>query len=107
MPLFPPLKGEVFKELSNLQKAHILYDALPHNYIKKMKEANTEPIEISLEELFRFTLNIKEAAINPGKDSEGNDRISKETKSETTIPWNQGVEKAMEIQREVEVSPPF
>jgi hypothetical protein len=67
LPLFPPLKGEVFKELSDRQKATILYDALPYYYIKKMKEANTEPIEMSLEELFQFTLNIEEAAISPEK----------------------------------------
>jgi hypothetical protein len=33
----------------------------------KMKEANTEPIDMSLEELFQFALNIEEAEINPGK----------------------------------------
>jgi hypothetical protein len=36
-----------------------------------MKEANTETIEMNLEELFQFTLNIEEASINTGKDSEG------------------------------------
>jgi hypothetical protein len=36
-------------------------------YIKEMKEANTEPIEMNLEELFQFALNIEEAAIYPGK----------------------------------------
>jgi hypothetical protein len=55
-----------------------------------MKEANTEPIEMFLEDLFQFALNIKEAAINPGKDSEGNPRNSKEQKTETSIPRNQG-----------------
>jgi hypothetical protein len=44
LPLFPPMKGEVLKELSDRQKATFLYDALPNYYIKKMKEANTEPI---------------------------------------------------------------
>jgi hypothetical protein len=39
---------------------------------------------------YQFALNTKEAAINPGKDAEGNMRKSKETKSETTIPWKQG-----------------
>jgi hypothetical protein len=46
LPLFPPMKGEVLKELSDRQKSTILYDALPHYYIKKMKEANTEPIDV-------------------------------------------------------------
>jgi hypothetical protein len=52
LPLFPPMKGEVLKELSDSQKATIVYDALPNYYIKKKKEANTEPIEMYLEELF-------------------------------------------------------
>jgi hypothetical protein len=55
-----------------------------------MKEANTEPIKMNLQELFQFTLNIEEASISPGKDSEGNPRNSKETKTETTIPRKQG-----------------
>jgi hypothetical protein len=41
MPLFPPLKGKVVKELSDSQKPTILYGALPQYYINKMKEANT------------------------------------------------------------------
>jgi hypothetical protein len=41
LPLFPPMKGELLKEFSDQQKATILYDALPHCYIKKTKEANT------------------------------------------------------------------
>jgi hypothetical protein len=55
-----------------------------------MKEANTELIEMKLEELFQFALNIEEASINPGKDSEGNPRSSKETKIDTVIPRKQG-----------------
>jgi hypothetical protein len=46
LPLF-------LKEISDRQKETILYDALPNYYIKKMKEANTEPIEMSLEDLFQ------------------------------------------------------
>jgi hypothetical protein len=55
-----------------------------------MKEANTEPIEMNLEELFQFALTIEEASIDPGKDSEGNPRDSKETETENTIPRKQG-----------------
>jgi hypothetical protein len=55
-----------------------------------MKEANTEPIEMNLEELFQFALNIEEASINPGKDAEVNPRNSKETNTEDTIPRKQG-----------------
>jgi hypothetical protein len=67
LPLFPSMKGEVLKELSDNQKATILYDAIPNYYIKKMKEANTEPIKMNLEELFQLALNIEEASINPGR----------------------------------------
>jgi hypothetical protein len=90
LPLFLPLKGEVLKELSDQHKYTILYDALLHYYIKKIKEANTEPIEMSLEDLFQFALNIKEAAINPGNDADGNVQNSKDTTSETTVPRKQG-----------------
>jgi hypothetical protein len=89
LPLFPPMKGELLKELSDNHKATILYDALQNYYIRKMKEANTEPIEMNLEELFQFALNIKEASINPGKDYEGNSR-NREKKTETIIPRKHG-----------------
>jgi hypothetical protein len=68
LPLFPPMNGEVLKELSDRYKTTILYDVLPFYYIKKTKKDNTEPIEMSREDLFQFSLNIKEANINPGKD---------------------------------------
>jgi hypothetical protein len=84
------MKGDALRELSDRQKATILYDALPHYYIKKMKEANIEPIEMSLEDLFQFALNIEEAAIYPGNDAKGNPRNSKEQKTETSIPRKQG-----------------
>jgi hypothetical protein len=90
LPLFPPMKGELMKELSDNQKATILYDALPSYYIKRMKEANNEPIVMNLKELFQFALNIEEATINPGKDSEGNPWNSKEQITDTTIPRKKG-----------------
>jgi hypothetical protein len=89
LPLFPPMKGEVLKKLSDRKKTNILYDAILHNYIKKMKEANTEPIKMYLEDLFQFALNIKEAAINPGKDADKPLNI-KESKTGTSIPRKQG-----------------
>jgi hypothetical protein len=97
LPLFPPMKVKLLKELSDSQKATILYDTLPNYYITKMKEAKTEPIEMNLKELFQFAVNIEEASTNPGKDDEGNPQNSKETKMdsketkmETTIPRKQG-----------------
>jgi hypothetical protein len=104
LPLFTPMKGEVLKELSDRQKSTILYDALPVYYIEKMKEANTEPIKMSLEDLFQFALNIEEAAINPEKDSEGNTRNSKEQKTDTPIPQKQGV-KVKIIKKDSEGNP--
>jgi hypothetical protein len=97
LPLFLPMKGEVLKELSDPQKATILYDTLPHYNIEKMKEANKEPIEMSLEDLFQFAMNIEESVINPGKDAEGNPRYSKETNSLEAGGWE-----TLEIIRKVE-----
>jgi hypothetical protein len=59
LPICPPMKGEILKELSNQQKDNIFYDALQHYYMKKMKEAYTEPIKMSLEDLFQLALNIE------------------------------------------------
>jgi hypothetical protein len=59
---------------------------------------------MTLEALFQFALNIEEVAVNPGKNSEGNARISKDSKTETTVPRKQGVEKASIIIRRMEVS---
>jgi hypothetical protein len=52
-------------ELTQQKKQAILYDTLPHNYIKKMKEVNKTPLEMPLEELLSYALNIEEAAVNP------------------------------------------
>jgi hypothetical protein len=41
--LFPPNRNELMSKLTDVEKAEILYDALPHYYIKKMKEVNTKP----------------------------------------------------------------
>jgi hypothetical protein len=43
LPLFPPLKGEVLKELSDQQKATIVYDALPRYNIKKIRKLIQSP----------------------------------------------------------------
>jgi hypothetical protein len=80
------MNGEVLKELSDWHKDTILYYALP-----KMKEANTEPIEMSLKDLFQCAINIKEAAINPGKDAEGNPQNSKDQKTKPQFLGSRGV----------------
>jgi hypothetical protein len=84
------MKGELLKEISDKRKATVLYNALPHYYIKKIKKANNEPVEMSLEDLFQFALNIEEAAINPDRDAERNSINSKEKKTKTSIPRKQG-----------------
>jgi hypothetical protein len=45
---------------------------------------------MTLEALFQFALNIEEAAINTGKDSEGNARCCKDSKTKNAVPRNQG-----------------
>jgi hypothetical protein len=55
-----------------------------------MKETNTDPIEMSLKDLFKFALNIEEAATNHGKYAEGNPLNSKEHKTKDSIPGKQG-----------------
>jgi hypothetical protein len=57
--------------LINVKKAEISYDALPHYYIKNMKEAHQTPIEIPLEEFMNYALNTEEASVNPGTDAKG------------------------------------
>jgi hypothetical protein len=56
--------------------------------------------------LFQFALSIEEAAINPGKDAEGNARSIKDTKTETAITRKQGVEK-VNIIIKVDANPPL
>jgi hypothetical protein len=58
--------------------------------MKKMKEANTEPIEMSLEDLFQLAIYIEETVINPGEDAEGNPRNRKELKTKNSIPRKKG-----------------
>jgi hypothetical protein len=41
LPLFPPMKGELPKELSDSKKATILYDALPNYYIKMLNYSHS------------------------------------------------------------------
>jgi hypothetical protein len=69
-----------------------------------MKEANKIPLEILLEELLSYALNIEEASVNPGHDAEGNSNHSNQ-KTETTIPKKREVEKA-NITRKVEETSP-
>jgi hypothetical protein len=45
-------------ELTDFEKAAIYYDALHHYYIKKTKEEICTPLEMPLEELLIYALDI-------------------------------------------------
>jgi hypothetical protein len=42
----------------------MLFDALPKHYIDQMQKANQVPLEIPLEELRLYALNIEETKVN-------------------------------------------
>jgi hypothetical protein len=46
-----------------------LFDALPKDYIDQMKKANQVPLEMPLEELRSYALNIEETKVNEVKNS--------------------------------------
>jgi hypothetical protein len=72
LPLFPLIWNECMAELTQQDKQAILYDALPHYYIKKIKEVNKTPFEMPLEEILSYALNIEETAVNPRHNDEVN-----------------------------------
>jgi hypothetical protein len=47
----------------------MLFDALPKDYIDQMKKANEVPLEMPLEELRSYALNIEETKVNEVKNS--------------------------------------
>jgi hypothetical protein len=59
LPLFPPILNVPYQELTNQENQLILFDALPKDYIDQMKKANQVPLEMSLEELRSYALNIE------------------------------------------------
>jgi hypothetical protein len=44
LPLFPPISNEIMSKLMDVETAEILYNTVPHYYVKNMKEANKTPI---------------------------------------------------------------
>jgi hypothetical protein len=58
-----------YQELTNQEKQLILFDTLPKDYIDQMKKANQVPLEMSLEELISYALNIEETKVNEVKKS--------------------------------------
>jgi hypothetical protein len=47
----------------------MLFDALPKDYIDQMKKENQVPLEMPLEELRSYALNIEETKVNEVKNS--------------------------------------
>jgi hypothetical protein len=69
LPLFPPILNVTYQELTNQEKELMLFDALPKDYIDQMKKANQVPLEMPLEELRYYALNIQETKVNEVKNS--------------------------------------
>jgi hypothetical protein len=58
LPFFSPVLNVTYQELTNQEKQCMLFDALPKDYIDQMKKANQVPLEMPLEELRSYALNI-------------------------------------------------
>jgi hypothetical protein len=67
--LFPPILNVTYQELTNQEKQLMLFDALPKDYIDQIKKANQVPLEMPLEELRSYALNIEETKVNEVKNS--------------------------------------
>jgi uncharacterized protein YqgV (UPF0045/DUF77 family) len=91
-------------ELLQQEKQAIIYDALPHYYIKTTTDANKTSLEMPLEELLSYALNIEEAAVNTGHDAEGNSNYSNK-KNEEHNSKNRDVKKANITRKVLETSP--
>jgi hypothetical protein len=63
LPLFPPILNVTYQELTSQEKQLMLFDALPKDYIDQ-KKANQVPLEMPLEELRSYALNIEETKVN-------------------------------------------
>jgi hypothetical protein len=68
-PFFPPILNATYQDLTNQEKQRMLFDALPKDYIDQMKKANQVPLEMPLEELRSYALNIEETKVNEVKSS--------------------------------------
>jgi hypothetical protein len=83
-----------YQELTNQEEKSMLFDALPKDYIGQMKKANQVPLEMPLEEVRSYALNIEETKVNDVKNSH-----STETKDRSNNnnhpPLSKKVEKGM------------
>jgi hypothetical protein len=73
MTFFPPHNNVWFNVLTKQENQAILHDSLPPRYILKTKETDQQPLQMNYYTLRQFTLNIKEAARNPGVLSDQED----------------------------------
>jgi hypothetical protein len=69
LPLCPPIFNVTYQELANQEKQCMLFDSLPKDYIDQMKKENQVPLELPLEDLRSYTLNIEETKVNKVKNS--------------------------------------
>jgi hypothetical protein len=83
LPLFLPILNVTYQEITNQEKQLMLFDALPKDYIDQMKKANQVHLEIPLEELRSYALNIEETKVNEVKNSNSTETITPIT---TTMP---------------------
>jgi hypothetical protein len=76
-----------YQELTNQEKQLMLFAALPKDYIDQMKKANQVPLEMPLEDLRSYALNIEETKVNEVKNSRSTE--TKETSSNHNHPPSQ------------------
>jgi hypothetical protein len=69
LPLFPPILNVTYQELTNKGKKLMHFDALPNDYIDQMKKASRVTLEMPLEELISYALNIEETKFNEVNNS--------------------------------------
>jgi hypothetical protein len=93
LPLFPPILNVTYQELTNQEKQYILFDALPKDYIDQMKKANQVPLEMPLEELRSYTLNIEETKVNEVKNAHSTE--TKDSSNNNNHPPHKKMEKGM------------
>jgi hypothetical protein len=84
LPLFPPIFNVTYQELTNQEKQLMLFDALPKDCVDHMKKANQVPLEMPLEELRSYALNIEETKVNEVKRSNSTETKDKSNNNNHT-----------------------
>jgi hypothetical protein len=93
-PLFPPILNVTYQELPNQEKQLMLFDALPKDYIDQIKKANQVPLEMPLEELRSYLLNIEETKVNKVKNLRSNETMEISNNHPPSQKMERGMEKA-------------